>query len=469
MSKTIRRNIKKRNTRRLKSKMSLKNRTKYTNNKRKYKNTNRKTRHHRNQRGGVVSFVEINDETGNHIYYSAILNEYIEITPLPATSTKTYDKKQHDQRTLDNMAIAGIQDAKGMASKPVVNRYIARQALRVMPKAGDISVPEQVRKAEQAIKAKKDAEDRQYTILLAQQEENRRIQEQASLMFEPSDLSSATGKKLPDYLNFTEEELGMSPTRARTPSVSSLAKSSGLKSMHLSSAERKKQLRQSLSSSGSDDDPDLGGVDEDDIAELRRQLKEEQDYIKKYGVRPLSPRRLKQQSQGAVAHGRPRSPDKQHKPYLFQALRTKVNQLVSDDIDRRLTDVFRRLYTGSETQKIIRECPPCLQHYILFRLEGQGITKDMITELHTKLKNGTGSDLRTLLVTNNLFPIPETLWVPDHVCKRSAIPHDGGEEFGLFKRRHHCRCCGRCITAEYVESGTNPTVCTECARIFRMK
>ena len=34
MSKTIRRNIKKRNTRRLKSKMSLKNRTKYTNNKR---------------------------------------------------------------------------------------------------------------------------------------------------------------------------------------------------------------------------------------------------------------------------------------------------------------------------------------------------------------------------------------------------------------------------------------------------
>ena len=455
MSKTIRRNIKKRNTRRLKSKMSLKNRTKYTNNKRKYKNTNRKTRHHRNQRGGVVSFVEINDETGNHIYYSAILNEYIEITPLPATSTKTYDKKQHDQQTLDKMAIAGIQDAKGMASIPVVKRYIARQALRVMPKAGDISVPEQVRKAEQAIKAKKDAEDRQYTILLAQQEENRRIQEQASLMFEPSDLSSATGKKLPDYLNFTEEELGMSPTRARTPS--------GLKSMHLSSAERKDHQRQSVSS-GSDNDSDLGGVQEDDIAKLRRQLKEEQDYIKKYGVRPLSPRRLKQQSQGAVAHGRPRSPDKQSKPSLFQALRTKVNKLVSDDIDRRLTEVFRRLLTASETQKIIRECPPCLQHYILFRLEGMGITRDVITELHTELNGGNGPQLRSLLVKHNLFPIPKSLWVPDHVCKRSAIPHDGGEEFGLFKRRHHCRCCGRCITSEYyVDSGK---VCTECDRLL---
>jgi hypothetical protein len=462
MSKTKRRNIKKRNTRRLKSKMSLKNRTKYTNNKRKYKNTNRKTRHHRNQRGGVVSFVRTDPITGKYIYYSAILNEYIEITPLPGVSTtKAYDRKQHAQRILGKMAIAGIQDAKGMASIPIVDRYVIRRNVHGTPKPLVIPVPEE------AIKAKKDAEDRQYTILLAQQEENRRIQEQASLMFEPSGLSSATGKKLPDYLNFTEEELGMSPTRARTPPVSSLAKSSGFKSMHLSSAERKDHQRQSVSS-GSDNDSDLGGVEEDDIAILKRQLKEEQDYIKKHGVRPLSPRRLKQQSQGAVALGRPRSPDKQHKPSLFQALRTKVNQLVSYDIDRRLTDVFRRFHTGSETQKIIRECPPCLQHYILFRLEGMGITKDMITELHTKLKNGTGSVLRTLLVTNNLFPIPETLWVPDSVCKRSAIPHDGGEEFGLFKRRHHCRCCGRCITAEYVESGTNPTVCTECARIFRM-
>jgi hypothetical protein len=430
MSKTKRRNIKKRNTRRKNSKMSLKNRTKYTNNKRKYKNTNRKTIHHRNQRGGVVSFVRTDPITGNHIYYSTSLNEYIEIRPSPGVSTtNAYDRKQRDQRTLSKMAIAGIQEA---------------------------------------IKAKKDEEDKQYTILLAEQEENRRIQELESLMFEPSGLSSATGKKLPDYLNFTEEELGMSPTRARTPSVSSLAKSSGLKSMHLSSAERKDRRPQSVSS-GSDNDSDLGGVEEDVIAILKRQLKEEQDYIKKHGVRPRPPRQLKQPSHGAVALGRPRSPDKQHKPSLFQVLRTKVNQLVSDDIDRRLTDVFRRLYTGSETQKIIRECPPCLQHYILFRLEGQGITKDMITELHTKLKNGTGSDLRTLLVTNNLFPIPETLWVPDHVCKRSAIPRDSGDEFGTFKRRHHCRCCGRCITAEYVESGTSPTICTECARIFRMK
>ena len=462
MSKTKRRNIKKRNTRRKNSKMSLKNRTKYTNNKRKYKNTNRKTIHHRNQRGGRVIFVRVDKKTGKHIYKSDRLDEFIEIAPLPGVSTtKTYDKKQHDQRTLDKMAIPGIQDAKGMAPIPVVDRFVVRRNVQGMTKPLVIPVPEE------AIKAKKDEEDKQYTILLAEQEENRRIQELESLMFEPSGLSSATGKKLPDYLNFTEKELGISPTRARTPSVSSLAKSSGLKSMHLSSAERKDHRPQSVSS-GSDNDSDLGG-DEDVIAKLQRELKEEQDYIKEHGVRPRPPRQLKQPSHGAVALGRPRSPDKQREPSLFQALRTKVNQLVSDDINRRLTDVFRRLYTGSETQKIIRECPPCLQHYILFRLEGQGITKDMITELHTKLKNGTGSDLRTLLVTNNLFPIPETLWVPDHVCKRSAIPRDSGDEFGTFKRRHHCRCCGRCITAEYVESGTSPTICTECARIFRMK
>ena len=436
MPKTKRRNIKKRNTRRKKSKMSLKTRTKYTNNKRKYKNTNRKTRNRRTQRGGRLFFVGINDKTGKHIYYSDTLEEIIEITPLPATSTKTYDKKQHDQRTLDKMAIAGIQDAKGMASIPVVNRYIARQALRVMPKAGDISVPEQVRKAEQAIKAKKDAEDRQYTILLAQQEENRRIQEQASLMFEPSDLSSATVNKLPDYLDFTDEELGIYPTRARTPDVSSVAKSSGLKSMRLSSsAKRKEQPRQSLSS-GSDNDLDLGGEEADD-----------------------GKRQLKQPIQGAVARGRSKSPDKQHKPSLYLLARGKVDQALATDIERRLAKVFGKV--DGETQKMIRDSPQCLKNYILFRLEGEGITKETIRKLHTELNGGTGSQLRSLLVKHNLFPIPESLWVPDGVCERSAI---GGEKFGVFSRRHHCRCCGRCITSEYYVNTLK--VCTECDRIL---
>ena len=80
MTKTKRRNIKKRNTRRKKSKMSLKTRTKYTNNKRKYKNTNRKTSNRRTQRGGGLFFVGINDKTGKHIYYSDELEEIIEIT-----------------------------------------------------------------------------------------------------------------------------------------------------------------------------------------------------------------------------------------------------------------------------------------------------------------------------------------------------------------------------------------------------
>jgi hypothetical protein len=463
MSKTKRRNIKKRNTRRKNSKMSLKNRTKYTNNKRKYKNTNRKTIHHRNQRGGVVSLVRIDEETGNHIYYSDLLRDIIEVAPLPETSTKTYDKKQHDQQTLDKMAIAGIQNTKGMAPIPDVNRYIARQAIRVMPKAGNISVPEQVRKAEQAIKVKKDEVDKQYTILLAEQEENRRIQELESLMFEPSGLSSPTGKKLPEYLNFTEKEHGISPTSARTPPVSSLAKSPGFKYMHLSSAERKDHRPQSVSS-GSDNDSDLGGDEEDVIAKLKRELKEEQDYIQKHGVRPRPLRQLKKPSHGAVALGRPMSPDIQPKPSLFQALRTKVNKLVSYDIERRLTDVFRTLHTSSETQEIIRKCPPCLQHYILFRLEGQGITKEMIMNLIAELRGGNGPQLHSLLIKHELFPIPKTLWVPDHVCKRSAIPHDGGNEFSVFTRRHHCRCCGRCITSEYYVDSLK--VCTECDRLL---
>lgn len=461
MVKTKRRNIKKRNTRCKKSKTSLKNKTKYTNNKKKYKNTNRKTRYCRNRRGGGVTFVRIDEKTGNHIYYSDMLDEHIEIAPLSGVSTKkAYDSKQHDQQILAKMAIAGIKDFEGKAPADVVDRYVVRHNVQGMPKIQDIPVPEQ------AVKAKNDEKDKKYTMSMADKEEKRRIGKLEDAMFETSSFLSATKKKPPAYLDFTEEDFGISPTRVRPPVVSSLAKSPRFKSMHLSSAKGKEQPRQSLSS-GSEDDIDLGGEEADDIAILRHQLELDQKYIKEHGVPPPPPRRLKQ-SQGAVAHGRPRSPDKQLKPSLFQALRTKVTQLVSDDIDRRLREVYRRLYTDSDTQKMIRDCPPCLQHYILFRLEGQGITKGMITKLIDELKDGKGPQLRFILGKHNLLPIPETLWVPDGVCERSAIPHDRGEEFGVFKRRHHCRCCGRCVTAKYIESGTNPSVCTECAKIFRM-
>jgi hypothetical protein len=228
-----------------------------------------------------------------------------------------------------------------------------------------------------------------------------------------------------------------------------------------------KEPRQSLSS-GSEDDSDLGGVEKDDIARLEHQLKLDKEYIEKYGIPPPPLRQLKQPNQGAVARGRPKSPYKPPATSLFQALRTKVTQLVSDDIDRRLTGVFRRLYTDSETQKIIRESPQCLKNYILFRLEGQGITNDMIRMLRTELKDGKGPQLQLILRHHKLLPIPEPFWVPDRVCERSAIPHDRGKEFGLLTRRHHCRCCGRCVTAEYIESGTDPSVCTECAKIFRI-
>ena len=427
MSKTKRRNIKKRNTRRRNSKMLLKTRTKYTNNKRKYKNTNRKTRNRRSQRGGELFFVGINDKTGKYIYYSDELEEIIEITPLPvASTTKAHGIKQRDQQIIAEMAIAGIQDVEGMAPIPVVDRYVAKHKLRAMPKAGDISVPEH------AIKAKKDEKDKQYTILLARQQENKRIQELEDLMF---DSPSVKGKK-PSYLDFTDEELGIPPTHARTPAVSSPAKSSGLKSMRLSSsAKRKEQPRQSLSS-GSDNDLDLGGEEADDGKRL-----------------------LQQPSQGAVVRGRPKSPDKQRKPPLFLLARGAVDRRLDADIEERLAKVFGKV--DGETQKMIRESPQCLKNYILFRLEGQGITKEIIRKLHTELNGGSGSQLRSLLVKHNLFPIPQSLWVPDGVCKRSAI---GGEEFGVFTRRHHCRCCGRCITSEYYVNSLK--VCTECDRIL---
>jgi hypothetical protein len=427
MSKTKRRKIKKRNTRRRNYKMLLQTRTKYTNNKRKYKNTNRKTRNRRSQRGGELFFVGINDKTGKYIYYSDELKEIIEITPLPvASTTKAHGIKQRDQQIIAEMAIAGIQDVKGMAPIPDVDRYVAKHKLRAMPKAGDISVPEY------AIKAKQYEKDKQYTMLMAQQQVNKRMEEFQDMMF---DSPSVKGKK-PSYLSDDETEYGISPMRARTPAVSSLAKSSGFKSMHLSSsAKRKEQPRQSLSS-GSEDDLDLGGEEADD-----------------------GKRQLKQPNQGAVARGRPKSPYEQRNQPLFLLARGAVDRRLDADIEERLEKVFGKV--DGETQKMIRESPQCLKNYILFRLEGEGITKEMIRKLYNELKDGTGSQLRSLLVTHNLFPIPESLWVPDGVCKRSAI---GGEEFGVFTRRHHCRCCGRCITSKYYVDSLK--VCTECDRIL---
>ena len=327
MSKTKRRNIKKRNTRRRNSKMLLKTRTKYTNNKRKYKNANRKTRNCRNQRGGRLFFVGINDKTGKHIYYSDELEEIIEITPLPvASTTKAYGRKQRDQQIIAEMAIAGIQDDKGMAAIPVVKKYVDRHTLRAMPKAGDISVPEH------AIKAKQDEKDKQYTILMAKQQENKRMEEFQDMMFGSP---SVKGNK-PSYLNLSDDdnELGISPTRARTPTVSSLAKSSGFKSMRLSSsAKRKEQQRQSLSS-GSEDDLDLGGEEADD-----------------------GKRQLKQPNQGAVARGRPKSPDKQRNQPLFLLARGAVDRRLDADIEERLAKVFGKV--DGETQKMIREAPQC--------------------------------------------------------------------------------------------------------------
>jgi hypothetical protein len=144
---------------------------------------------------------------------------------------------------------------------------------------------------------------------------------------------------------------------------------------------------------------------------------------------------------------------------MFLLARGKVDQALATDIERRLAKVFGKV--DGETQKMIRESPQCLKNYILFRLEGEGITKEIIRKLHTELNGGTGSQLRSLLEKHNLFPIPDSFWVPDRECKHSAI---GGEEFGVFTRRHHCRCCGRCITSKYYVNSLK--VCTECDRLL---
>ena len=72
-------------------------------------------------------------------------------------------------------------------------------------------------------------------------------------------------------------------------------------------------------------------------------------------------------------------------------------------------------------------------------------------------------DMRALLSSESMLPLDQTLWVPDSQCSHSAI---GGEKFGMFTRRHHCRCCGRCVTDKYMDESTSPKLCTECSRLI---
>jgi hypothetical protein len=68
MSKTRRRNIKKRNTRRKKSSLFYKNKTNSATRAYKNRNKQRKTKHRRSQRGGGIKLVGIDKETGENIF-----------------------------------------------------------------------------------------------------------------------------------------------------------------------------------------------------------------------------------------------------------------------------------------------------------------------------------------------------------------------------------------------------------------
>lgn len=431
MSKTKRRNIKKRNPRRKRSRSFTKSKSKSVN--RLYRTRVNKRRRISSQSGGGVIFMGVDDKTGDHMYWSDYLGKMIKVAPLPSVPTKkSGDAIRVLEKQISRMPLAGIQDAHGLAPINVIEARKALLQIRAMPEPGKKTVP---------IDKKKELEEaKQITKLQAEFIERQQMEKddiEVSKLFMSSDNTVSKSKKTSQYLLSSDDLI-----EALEPQKTSILPSTAESSLKPSTRPSAQQPSLKPSRTPSAVQPSL-----------------KPSSMALPTPTPTPSQQSKQPSQGAVARGRPKSPGKQVS--LFSALQANVNRAVSDNINMRLTTVFKKLQTDVETQKIVRDCPPCLQHYILFRLEGQGITNEMIRILMTELEGGNGSQLRTLLEKHNLFPIPKSLWVDDSVCKRSAI---GGEEFGVFTRRHHCRCCGRCITSEYYV--TPLKVCTECDRLL---
>ena len=490
MSKTKRRNIKKRNTRRKKTSLLSKNKT--NNATRVYKNRNRnrnrnrnkqrKTKHRRSQRGGGIKWVGIDKDTGEHIYWSNILNDYIRVPPLPSPGKKIAPNQVAIlENFIRDLPDAGIVDAHWLAFVRDIQLRNLKQQVRALPAAGNKQLPQSFLDKEQEEKDK--IFTKQYAEFIEKQK-TKEMEDQLDeelAKYEPSmyadDLDSRKPRKLPAYL-LTSTELGKSSSR-KSPGAVAMATAA-----KLPGSPKEKRLTYSDFGLNSDDDlgddSDLGHspvvrklssksaeIDVElpvdmELANLDKQSKK----VKELLAAPLEPRLRPQLVKARPAHpAQPRAATGLLRK--FGNLQEEGRRILEENKMHRLNVQFSIFKVSETQQKKLKEMHPCLQTYFLYRLEGRqpgktGISLDMVESLNKKLKSCSG--LKALLTAEGMLPLEESLWVDDSECSHSAI---GGEKFGFLTRRHHCRCCGRCVTEEYMDKSMSPRVCDECVRILQ--
>ncbi len=537
MSKTKRRNIKKKNTRRKKSRSFIKSKSKSVS--RLYRTRFNKTRRRSSQHGGGVTFMGVDDKTGDHMYWSDYLGKMIKVAPLPSVpSKKSEDAIRLLEKQISRMPLAGIQDAHGLAPIKVIEARKALLQVRALPEAGKKKVPVDLKKqleddklitklqAEFIEKQQMDKDDTEVAALFVQDEPQTGKKKMPSYLLSdtptgtpklsrspksPSvvagrvrgstvspkeeDLDSETllqmyadehekglgskgSKKQPSYLlsdtlRSSKSPRGKSPKSmgavasfGRARSSSGSRRSSKDSPMADMSPTQKfiKDLEQSVHTGDNPPESSLAK----DYAELKKQNEKVSEIL----ARPLGARVVSKKPQVAHAAARAAPP---HQPRVQKGLIQKFNELkekVAEMLDRdslsRLTKILPMLkLSQKDTEALLKGVKnPCLQKYFLYRSEGRqpgqfSLTVSDLVRMDGKLKSC--KDMRVLLSSEGMLPLDQTLWVPDSQCSHSAI---GGEKFGLFTRRHHCRCCGRCVTNEYMEQNTNPKVCTECSRLI---
>jgi len=537
MSKTKRRNIKKKNTRRKKSHSFIKSKNKSVS--RLYRTRFNKTRRRSSQHGGGVTFMGVDDKTGDHMYWSDYLGKMIKVAPLPSVpSKKSEDAIRLLAKQNSRMPLAGIQDAHGLAPIKVIEARKALLQVRALPEAGKKKVPVDLKKqleddklitkfqAEFIEKQQMDKDDTEVAALFVQDEPQTGKKKMPSYLLSDTptgtpklsrspkspgvvagrvrgntvspkeeDLDSETllqmyadeyekglgskgSKKQPSYLlsdtlRSSKSPRGKSPKSmgavasfGRARSSSGSRRSSKDSPMADMSPTQKfiKDLEQSVHTGDNPPESSLAK----DYAELKKQNEKVSEIL----ARPLGARVVSKKPQVAHAAARAAPP---HQPRVQKGLIQKFNELkekVAEMLDRdslsRLTKILPMLkLSQKDTEALLKGVKnPCLQKYFLYRSEGRqpgqfSLTVSDLVRMDGKLKSC--KDMRALLSSEGMLPLDQTLWVPDSQCSHSAI---GGEKFGLFTRRHHCRCCGRCVTNEYMEQNTNPKICTECSRLI---
>jgi hypothetical protein len=541
MSKTKRRNIKKKNTRRKNSRSFTKSKSKSVS--RLYRRRVNKTRRHGSQRGGGVTFMGVDDKTGHHMYWSDYLGKMIKVAPLPSVpSKKSEDAIRLLEKQISRMPLAGIQDAHGLAPVNIIEARKALLQVRALPEPGKKKVPVDLKKqleddkqltklqAEFIEKQQIDKDDTEVAALFVQDEPQTGKKKIPSYLLSdtptgtpklsrspksPSvvagrvrgstvspkeeDLDSETllamyadeyekgqgSKKQPSYLlsdtlmssksprGKSPKSMGAVASFGRARSSSGSRKSSKDSPMGDMSPTQKfiKELEQTVHEG--DNPPDFSLAK--DYAKLVKQNKEVSEIMARpLGARVVSKRpqpslQLRPQAAHAAQATKPVKPAVvKGAIQRFNELKEKVTEMLDRDSLNRLTKILPMLkLSQQDMEKLFKGLKnPCLQKYFLYRSEGRqpgqfSLTVSDLVRMDGKLKSC--KDMRAVLSSEGMLPLDQALWVPDSQCSHSAI---GGEKFGIFTRRHHCRCCGRCVTNEYMEQNTNPKICTECSRLI---